>query len=144
MCQWIKENCATKDILKTMNFHPGIFNKSLIDHLILLMSIKKFQSRIIWSPWWNGWQHERYSLSVDVYQIIPIKNYLIHFGCTGSKEKVELGLGLGLYVLWKVILRLTFLDIDFNWLLIKWHIVVLGIVVVCDQAIAGCKDIFNG
>jgi hypothetical protein len=44
------------------------------------MSIKKFQSRI-----------------VDVYQIIPIKDYLIHFGCMGLKEKVELGLGLGLY-----------------------------------------------
>jgi hypothetical protein len=44
----------------------------------------------------------------------------------------------------KAILRLKFLDIDFNWLLIKCHIVVLGIVVVCNQAIVGCKDIFNG
>jgi hypothetical protein len=131
-------------MLRTTNLYPGIFNKRLIDHLFLSMFIKKSYQELFDSPWLNELHHERYRLSVNVYHKIPIKNYLICLGCTGCNGKSWTGVRVRIICFKIGNFEIKFLNIDFKWLLIEWHIVGLGIVVVCDQAIVGCKDIFNG
>ncbi len=77
------------------------------------------------------------------HQIIPMKNYLTDLDCKCGQEKGWVRVRVTIICFWTVNLILKFLNIDFKWL-IEWNIAVLGIVVICDQSIVGCKDIFSG